>query len=98
MTTSAAIAAEATVTVNPQAVACDLEGEVVILNLESGIYFGLNAVGGDIWSYIQTEHTIEDIIQHMLQLYRVERARCEAEVFALMQNMASRGLIKVELR
>jgi len=98
MITGAAIAADATVTVNSQAVACDLEGEVVILNLESGVYFGLNAVGGDIWNYIQTEHTVEDIIQHLLQEYRVERSRCEAEVTALLHTMSTRGLVKIESR
>ena len=98
MITGAAIAADAIVTTNPQAVACDLEGEVVILNLESGVYFGLNAVGGDIWNYIQSEHTIEEIIQHLLQQYRVERSRCEAEVNALLQTMATRGLVKIETR
>ena len=98
MTTGTAIAVDATVTVNPQAVACDLEGEVVILNLESGVYFGLNAVGGDIWNYLQTEHTIEEIIQKLLCEYRVERSRCEAEVLALLQMMSARGLVKIESR
>ena len=98
MTTGAALAADATLTVNPQAVACDLEGEVVILDLDSGVYFGLNTVGRDIWNLIQVERTVEQIVQHLLTQYDVERARCEAEVTSLLQSMAERGLVKIESR
>jgi len=40
------------VVVRADHVACDLEDETVILSLESGEYFGLNAVAATIWRMI----------------------------------------------
>ena len=40
-----AISLDSTITVGKNAVFRDLDGEAVILDLESGTYFGLNDVG-----------------------------------------------------
>lgn len=98
MITGTALAADATVTINPQAVACDLDGEVVILDLDSGVYFGLNAVGGELWNHLQQERTVDEIILHLLAQYDVDRTLCEIEVASLLQSMAARGLIRIESR
>ena len=71
---------------------------MVILNLDSGIYFGLNPVGATIWNFIQSEHTLEELIAHLLNEYQVDRARCEAEVMSLLQKMNSQGLIDIHNR
>jgi hypothetical protein len=80
---------------NKRSAACDLDGEMVILNLDSGVYFGLNGVGASIWSCIQAERTVEEVIDQMMAEYKVSRAECEAGVIALLQNMATHGLIDV---
>jgi hypothetical protein len=95
MNASETIASTSVLVANKRSAACDLDGEMVILNLDSGIYFGLNPVGATIWSYIQSEHSLEEVIVHLLSEYRVDRARCEAEVIALLQNMNSQGLIDI---
>jgi coenzyme PQQ synthesis protein D (PqqD) len=81
---------------NKRSAACDLEGEMVILNLDSGVYFGLNSVGGAIWNFIQSERSPEEIIAHLLAEYKVERARCEAEVISLLRSMLAQGLIDIQ--
>jgi hypothetical protein len=80
---------------NKQSAACDLDGEMVILNLDSGVYFGLNAVGASIWNCIQSEHSVSEIVDRMMAEYKVGRAECDAGVTALLQQMASHGLIDV---
>jgi hypothetical protein len=80
---------------NKRSAACDLEGEMVILNLDSGVYFGLNPVGASIWSHIQNECSFEDLINRLLEEYKVGRQQCEAEVMALLQKLGEYGLIDI---
>ncbi|MGH7770354.1 MAG: PqqD family peptide modification chaperone [Candidatus Binatia bacterium] len=76
---------------------CDLVGEAVILNLKSGVYFGLDPVGGRVWSLIQEPKTVGAVVEALLQEYDVESSRCEADVLALLEELANRALLEVKV-
>ena len=77
-------------------VSADLAGEAAILNLKSGVYYGLNAVGARIWSLIQEPKTVKDIRDTILNEYDVDPERCESDLLQLLQQLAAEGLIEVE--
>lgn len=95
MNTCEAILPSSRIAANKRSAACDLDGEMVILNLDSGVYFGLNAVAASIWHCVQSERQMTEIIEHLMAEYNVSRAQCESEVVALLQNMANYGLVDV---
>lgn len=74
----------------------DLGGEVAILNLKAGVYYGLDAVGARIWSLIQEPRTVNEIRNILLEEYEVEPERCERDLLVLLQRLATEGLIEVE--
>lgn len=76
-------------------VASDLGGETVILNLRTGIYHGLDAIGTEIWNLLQNSTTVNNILNTLLQEYDVEPERCERELVALLQKLADAELIEV---
>ena len=74
----------------------DLEdGELVILRLSDGAYFGVNTVGGRILDLIQEPMAVRDLHGRLLAEYAVEAGRCRAEVLALLQQMAACDLIEL---
>jgi hypothetical protein len=77
-------------------VSADLAGEAAILNLKSGVYYGLNTVGARIWSLIQEPKTIENIRDIILNEYDVDPQRCESDLLQLLQQLAAEGLIEVQ--
>lgn len=81
--------ATSVVTVSTDQISCDLGGEAAILHLGSGIYFGLDAVGAHVWQLIQQPKTVGEIQVALLQEYDVEAARCEADLHALLRDMAA---------
>ena len=85
-----------TVVVAKDQVSSDLGEEVAILNLKAGVYYGLDAVGARIWSLIQEPRKVDEIRDVLLEEYEVEPERCERDLFALLQRLASEGLIQVE--
>lgn len=76
-------------------VSCDLAGDAVILNLKTGVYYGLDAVGARIWNLIQAPMTVADIQDIVLKEYDVEAGRCEGDLLALLQELTAAELIEV---
>ena len=77
-------------------VSSDLGGEVAILHLEAGTYYGLNVVGARIWSLIQEPISVKEIRDVLVSEYEVEPDRCETDLIAVLGKLADEGLIEVK--
>lgn len=75
-------------------VSADIGGELVLLNMASGEYFGLNAVGSRVWELIAEPVTVSDIRDHLLREYAdVDAERCTMDLLALLNDMHEASLI-----
>lgn len=74
---------------------CDLAGEAAILNMATGIYFGLDPIGARVWELIQEPRSIAGVRDALLEEYEAEPAQVESDVRALLGDMASHGLVEV---
>ena len=92
-----AISGQAIVVAVEGQVSCDLADEAAILDLNSGVYFGLNAVGARIWKLVQAPRTVNEVLQALLEEYDVEPERCERDLVALLQELVTYGLIEVKV-
>ena len=77
-------------------VSSDLGGEVAILNLRAGMYYGLDEVGARVWQLLQEPAVVGDIQSTIAQEYEVEPTRAREDVLALLNQMADEGLIEVK--
>jgi hypothetical protein len=89
------ITGRSVVTATKDQVSSDLGGETVILNLSSGVYFGLDLVGTHIWNQIQEPRTVAELRDSILEKYDVEPERCERDLLALLEELKDDGLIEV---
>jgi hypothetical protein len=80
---------------NENVVSRDLEGEAVILNLESGVYFGLNGVGTRIWALIQEYGSLRKVFEAMQQEYEVAPQVLESDLLQLIEQLQARGLVNL---
>lgn len=78
---------------NENVVSRELEGEAVILNLESGVYFGLNEVGTRIWALIQQHGSLRKVLDAALQEYEVAPQVLENDLLQLIEQLQARGLV-----
>jgi len=83
------------IVVTKDQVSCDLSGEAAILNLKSGVYFGLNTVGASIWKLIQEPRSVKEIQDAIQEEYDVEPDQCEHDVMELLQELSTHGLIEI---
>jgi hypothetical protein len=93
---SRAITADSTIVASKGAISATVEAEVVILDTESGIYYGLNPVGTRVWNLVQGEPlTLAEICDCVTAEFDVERERCERDLIELLGDLDSNGLIEV---
>jgi Coenzyme PQQ synthesis protein D (PqqD) len=76
-------------------VSSDLAGEAVILDMSSGTYYGLNAVGASVWQLIQAPKTVNQVQDALLEEYEVDATTCEGHLLALLNDLQDKGLIEV---
>jgi hypothetical protein len=76
-------------------ISSNLSDEFVILNLKTGVYYGLDKVGARVWTLIQEPKTLVEIRDVILDEYEVEPERCANDLQVLLQDMAAKGLIEV---
>jgi hypothetical protein len=76
-------------------VSSDLGGEVAILDLGAGMYYGLDEVGARIWELVQEPRMVEEIQGFILDEYGVDPATGRRDVLALLQELADKRLIEV---
>ena len=70
-----------------------LGAEAVVLNLESGTYFGLNSVGTRIWLLLE-QHDLGEACKQLQAEYDASRERIEADVLALVDSLEGKGLVE----
>ena len=71
-----------------------LAGEVVILDIEKGVYYGLDAVGADVWARLQSPSRLGELVDHVVDCYDVDRPTAQADIHSLLQEMFALGLIE----
>jgi Coenzyme PQQ synthesis protein D (PqqD) len=77
-------------------ISSDLAGEIVMLNLKNGSYYGLDEVGARIWNLIQEPRSVGAVRDVILDEYDVEPGRCQSDLLALLGELAAAELIEVQ--
>jgi hypothetical protein len=75
----------------------ELDGEAVILNLETESYLGLDAVGTRMWSVLTAQPSIEAAYQVLLAEYDVAPETLRADLERLLGEMLEHKLINLEM-
>ncbi len=86
---------ESTVRIKDDVIFNDLQGEVVLLNLKTGIYFGLDPVGTRAWQLVQDHGRLGSVRDAMLGEYEVSAEDLWKDLQDLVIRLADNGLVEV---
>jgi len=73
----------------------ELQGESVLLNVNTENYYGLDEVGTRMWMVLSESPSIADAIDKLLEEYEVERATLESDVIDLLNKLLEKKLIEL---
>lgn len=78
--------------ISPDVVAREVGEETMLLDLASGTYFGLDAVGGRVWQALEAGSSLAEACDRIEGDFEVTRVQLEADVLALIGQIVERGL------
>ena len=84
------------ISVSPSQTSSELLNEIVILELKSGVYYGLNETGSKIWSLIQQSMTVAEIRDALLAEYEIDSESCTHYVINLIEDLVAKDLAVVK--
>jgi len=92
---------ETVLVASPQQISGDLGGEVVILGLAEGVYFGMNEVGAHVWQALQEPRTVADVVDSVVQVtseeaFKMSRAVSSKE--ALFGGISTGANVQAAIR
>ncbi|WP_428030265.1 PqqD family protein [Ancylobacter sp.] len=76
-----------------------LEAEVgdtqVLLDIQQGLYFGLNAVAAGIWRRLERPQRVDHLCHALSAEYDADETRIESDVLAFLAQLETRNLIDI---
>jgi hypothetical protein len=79
----------------PQVVTRPLDGELVLLNLDTETYYGLDEVGTRMWELLSSSPTIESAFEQLVSEYEVDAATLRVDLEALLGQLVDGGLVEL---
>jgi hypothetical protein len=73
----------------------EVDGEMVLLDMESENYFGLDSVGSAIWNAIAEKKVLKDVYEKLLLEYDVEPEVLQKDLNDFVQKLVESGLVQV---
>lgn len=77
----------------PHVVVSTVDDELVVMDTQSGTYYGLNAVGARMVALLQQYGTVEETVKALCAEYDAGADRIRADVVRLVDELERRGLV-----
>jgi hypothetical protein len=84
------------VTISPDVLFQELNGEAVLLDLKTERYFGLDDIGTRMWQLLDGNGHVEAAYARLLQEYEVDETTLRHDLADLIDRLAEAGLISVQ--
>ena len=72
-----------------------LGDQIVVLDIDAGIYYNIIESGVSIWKLIMEPRSATEIVDAITEEYDVARTLCEQDVITYLQQLLELGLIDV---
>lgn len=91
----AAFADDALIERNPDLFSADMDGELVMMSVSRGEYFGLGGIGPRLWALLETPRTAAFLRERVLAEFEVDEPTCRRDIGEFVAAMVGKGLVQV---
>ena len=76
-----------------QVFASVIDGEAIIMNVQSGVYYSTDGVGALIWTQLEAGASVDEIIAAVVAAYAVPPEQARADVERLARELLGHGIV-----
>lgn len=80
---------------SPSVVTAEVDGEIVMMSIEQGRYFGLDDIGSDIWKRIEPPCSFATLVDGLAAAYEADRATIATDVQNLLGRMVEQDVVRL---
>lgn len=80
---------------NPDAIAAEVGGQIVLLHVVTGYFHELNAVGSYVWRQIAAPQTLAELAARALRDFRADGDACRRDIEDFVRDLHGRGLVRI---
>lgn len=70
-----------------------LDGEAIIINLSTGVYYSLDKVGGFLWAMIVKGHSSQEIVAAIIARYHASPEQVQTDVEQVVEELIRENLV-----
>ena len=71
----------------------DMNGSAVMMDVMTGKYYNLGAVGGRIWELLEEPMTLAALVKKLTAEYDVSAEQCRNDILPFLNTLLERGLL-----
>jgi len=77
----------------PDIIASEVDGELVLISVENGKYFGLDPVGSEIWRLLEQPRSTATLVEALKAAFDGDGETVERETIAFIDQLAAQSLV-----
>lgn len=74
--------------------ATEVDGELVMIHVETGKFFSLKGVGLEIWQRLDSQPDLDEICKDLVSEYSIPQSECLQSVDAFVAQLTAAGFAK----
>ena len=75
-------------------IASEVDGELVLISIQDGKYFGLDPVGSEIWRLLEEPRSTEALVEALTARFEGDAGEVERDTLAFIDELASHALLR----
>ena len=75
-------------------IASEVDGELVLISIQDGKYFGLDPVGSEIWRLLEEPRSTAALVEALKGQFEGDAAEIEGDALAFIEELASHALLR----
>jgi hypothetical protein len=80
---------------SPSVLTAEVDGEIVMMSIEQGRYYGLDDIGTDIWKRIEPPCSFATLIEGLATDYDADRATIKTDVQNFLGHMVEHDVVRL---
>ncbi|MES2441562.1 MAG: PqqD family peptide modification chaperone [Pseudomonadota bacterium] len=76
-----------------QIIATEVDGEIVLISIEDGKYFGLDAIGSEIWRRLEEPRSVEALTAELQDHFDGDPETIERETLDFLDKLSEQKLL-----
>jgi hypothetical protein len=78
---------------NPKLIANHMDGEIVMMSIDNGEYYGLDEIGSRIWELMGNPIRIDDLINMLTEEFEVQKEECANDTMEFLNDLEEKHLL-----